>query len=706
MKRGIVGVGVVVGIVLTSLLLALILIFLPRGCEDREKEQLISYSVSFLSPGSGEVVTNESLEVIVRLEGRFLGDERVKVLLNKGIVFLSAPKEEIRFTTQVFDITNFLECVVEREGSEVIRKGIYFFLFKPKVTKKIRRVKYKHVKVRGLKKYEEVIQQLELPPVLPEIEEKRESEYISSVSLEVLDELGVGYFRDSIKVEYKVNFLEEFGEKAIEYLKGVYLEITDARDRKLFSEYFREPGLALDLDVSDIPSGVYVLTVRAEDVNGKVFEASKWVKIDKIPPRVFIEGLTNNTIVRGSFEFLSRFEDEAGILDFSAYIGRDKLSFRKGKDGAVFFFDSTKFKNGYYQILLSVIDRVSNVFTTNIQVIIDNWVEEVVDSSLGSGFHLASFIDEGNNLYLAYHNLVTRNLVFAQKLATSEKWLIEVVDKEVDTGKYPSIFVDRFGRVHISYTYVNEKWDDEDLRYAVKEGKEWKILSLDQQDKAGRYTSIVVDERGVPHISYYNYTVGSLRYITYSIRMGRWEVSVPDSYENVGSDTSIGIYNNVVHIVYLDNANGDLKYCRKGIEETEVGWKFEVIDSEGKVGYYANMKISKTGDIHVAYYDSSLKALKHAVRTKDGWKITVIDKKDDPGRFVSLFLDQDGNPHISYFVQSRKEIRYAFFDGKKWEVQTVVSEKAGGCSSIVVLGGKPVIFFYDSVANKLKMMKK
>ncbi|MEN2997702.1 MAG: hypothetical protein ABDH28_01485, partial [Brevinematia bacterium] len=170
--------------------------------------------------------------------------------------------------------------------------------------------------------------------------------------------------------------------------------------------------------------------------------------------------------------------------------------------------------------------------------------------------------------------------------------------------------------------------------------------------------------------------------------------------------TSIGIHNNVVHIVYLDNGNGDLRYCRKGIEEGDVGWKFETIDSEGKVGYYANMKIDRKGNIHVAYYDSTKKVLKYAVNSRGSWEIMVVDKNDDPGRFISLWVDEQGNPHLSYFVQSKKEIRYAFFDGKRWEIQVVVSEKAGGSSSVIVVDGKPMVFFYDSRENMLKVAKK
>lgn len=669
------------------------------GCKFEEKEKL--YTIIFSSPKSGEIVTNENISIDIDIKGSFSPEEKVKVLLNSNVIYLSQLKGKLSINTTLSDITNFLECIVVKDDREIQRSRIYFIYQKP-YSVKLKKLKFKPVKVKGIKKYEEVKPQV----VLPKIEEVKESEYISSVSLDILNENEVGYFKDIIQISYKVEFYNEFKSKALEYLRGVYIEMTTPDNKKVFSESLKEPGISMELDVSKIPTGTYILTVKAEDKVGKVYESSRWVKIDKTPPKIYLEDLTNNTIVRGMFYFSSMFEDDAGILSVSASVGDVDIMYEKQNGKVVFYFDSTKIKNGIAKISIKVVDKMTNTSETNIQVLVDNWFEEVVDSTSGAGFHISAFVDVNKNIYLAYHNISLKNLFFAQRLYDSDKWQIQVVDKEVDTGKYPSIFVDKFSRIHISYSYINEKWDDEDLRYAIKEGKDWKVITLDQQDKAGRYTSMVVDDKGIPHISYYNYTVGSLRYITYNIKMDRWEVSVPDSYENVGSDTSIAIYNNTIHIFYLDNANGDLKHCWKGIEETDVGWKFEVVDSEGKTGYYEKMKIDSKGNIHVVYYDSTSKSLKYAVKYGNKWNIVVVDKKDDPGRFISLFVDKNDNPHISYFVESKKEIRYAFFDGKKWDIQVVVSGRAGGYSSIVVVDDKPIIFFYDAKDNVLKLAKK
>ena len=638
----------------------------------------------------------ENLFVNVRVNGNLVYKKDL-ILTNNIVVELDKPTNII------------LVEFVDSNNDIVFSKEITVFYNKPE-TKGVEKRKVVVKPVRAKKpKYSEVAKKMEesIKEQLPKIEEVRESIYIASVSIDLKDDLGLNTFKDLIVLKYIVNISEEFKNKSIlDILKGVEVEISDVSGNIVFNQELREPQATFEIKTSKLPTGSYILTVRAIDVNGRAYESSKWINIDSTPPTLSIGSLTNNMIVRDVFSFQVEAKDDSGVSEVYSSMNESKLEYTKKGNVYVFTFNSRGYQNGRYTIQVYAKDRLGNEARTNFVILIDNWIEYVVDGNSGAGFHVDSFLDNDGGIHLAYYNSVKKSLFYAYNQGDLTNWKIQLVDSRPDSGKYSSIYVDRFGRIHIAYTYINERWDDEDLRYAVYDGKNWNIKTLDEQDKAGRYTGIVVDDRGVPHISYYNYTVGSLRYMTYNIKMDRWEASVPDSYENVGSDTSIDLDSkNVVHIVYLDNANGDLKYCYKGIEEADAYWKFEIIESDGKVGYYAKMKIDKNNNIHVVYYDATQKALKYAVKKGDNWIKMIVDKNDDPGRFNSIFVDSNFNVYVSYFVEKTKEIRYAVYDGKAWKIETVVRGRAGGWSS-VMFKEKPIIFFYDVNSNSLKLVTK
>ena len=83
------------------------------------------------------------------------------------------------------------------------------------------------------------------------------------------------------------------------------------------------------------------------------------------------------------------------------------------------------------------------------------------------------------------------------------------VDDEIDDiGWYTSLALDSNGHPHISYyDYTNG-----DLKYAIWTGSSWNIESVDTDGNVGRYTSIALDNNDNPYISYYDYSKGDLKY--------------------------------------------------------------------------------------------------------------------------------------------------------------------------------------------------
>ena len=91
-------------------------------------------------------------------------------------------------------------------------------------------------------------------------------------------------------------------------------------------------------------------------------------------------------------------------------------------------------------------------------------------------------------------------------------WKKEIVDSNGDVGVYSSIALDDTGNPHISYIYWSGISLAIDLKYAQKKDSSWNIETVDEGGDVRKWTSLALDSNGIPHISYYDYTEGALKY--------------------------------------------------------------------------------------------------------------------------------------------------------------------------------------------------
>ncbi|MFO0727283.1 MAG: hypothetical protein U1E65_26120 [Myxococcota bacterium] len=70
------------------------------------------------------------------------------------------------------------------------------------------------------------------------------------------------------------------------------------------------------------------------------------------------------------------------------------------------------------------------------------------------------------------------------------------------------------------------------------------------------------------------------------------------------------------------------------------------------VGQHTSIAVDAAGNLHVAYYDKDMGALRYANFSGGVWKTTIVDDAGDTGYYTSIALGPDGNPRIAYMMVS------------------------------------------------------
>ena len=181
---------------------------------------------------------------------------------------------------------------------------------------------------------------------------------------------------------------------------------------------------------------------------------------------------------------------------------------------------------------------------------------------------------------------------------------------ERNGGDGISLALDGTGLPRISY--YNDKF--EDVYYAAFDGKTWTIVDAVPSgtvDTSG--TSLALDKSGRPRISYIarGFSPEDPRTVMLASFDGTaWKTEVVDSSRNARGATSLALDSKGnPRITYFDSATGSLMYAAR----TGTAWTAEPVAPAGSnSGGTASLKLARDGAPRIAFYDRANGDLKYA----------------------------------------------------------------------------------------------
>ncbi len=149
------------------------------------------------------------------------------------------------------------------------------------------------------------------------------------------------------------------------------------------------------------------------------------------------------------------------------------------------------------------------------------WVSETVDAGrFEYGDNPSLVLDAAGRPHIGYadssYGHSSGVLFYASWNGTA--WITQTVDPYQGAmgggaAASPSLILDSSGNPHLSYCLLTDYSPyPNDLRYAYWDGTTWITQTVDQVGQTGAFTSLALDSRGNPHISYYDYDHHAVRY--------------------------------------------------------------------------------------------------------------------------------------------------------------------------------------------------
>lgn len=211
----------------------------------------------------------------------------------------------------------------------------------------------------------------------------------------------------------------------------------------------------------------------------------------------------------------------------------------------------------------------------------------------------------------------------------------------------------------------------------------------------GWFPSMALDSAGDLHITGYDLFAENFIYGKQDHKKETWVFHRPDpETKGVGMFTSLAVKpDGEVLIAYMSWNDGTLKLARG----KEGKFAVSVIDGRvnNKVGMTPSMRLDRKGEPSIAYLDFQSKDLKFAAwdPAKKAFSLETVDAEGHVGEFASLRLGKDDVPHVAYFQRSTQAsekdgLKLAYRTKDGWKTQVIEAGVGIGFSPAIELDGQ------------------
>ncbi len=303
------------------------------------------------------------------------------------------------------------------------------------------------------------------------------------------------------------------------------------------------------------------------------------------------------------------------------------------------------------------------------------WHSECVDCppSIHSISHGSIALDSEGHPHVAYGGV---KLYHAWYDGTG--WRAEVADANFQVGAWAAIDLDQNDYPHISYY----DYDTGDLKYAHWNGTTWVSETVDTDGGWDSY--IVVDSQDRPHIAYRDAKGFSGTAVKYAHWDGStWQIdTIAALVSSISSrDTTLALdTNDLPHISYsVADSGDDPDYLYHAYQAARGGdWLTETVET----GYYIGdnvIALDKAGNPRILYYAIYATGseeydwrLNYTWWDGGQWQNETLVNTDNSIAALSLVLDSGDIPRASYYFNADDSMHYARRDGA-WQIETVES---------------------------------